>query len=45
MIATYTSRCACCDEPILVGDEIVVTDDEYCHAECVGDYLDEEEDE
>lgn len=43
MIAVYTSRCACCDEPILAGDEIVTVDDDWCHAECADDYPEEED--
>jgi hypothetical protein len=32
--ASYESRCGICDETIFAGDQIVVVDDEWCHADC-----------
>lgn len=34
VLAEFSGRCGVCDEDIKPGDEIVLVDDEWVHADC-----------
>lgn len=35
VVASFSSRCGLCDEPVHEGDDITLCEGEWCHADCV----------